>query len=51
MLYCLVQKYVDFNIVNVGLSNLSLEDHYTFGKIIKKASDELDRKSRLYCKL
>ncbi|WP_027421761.1 AmmeMemoRadiSam system protein A [Lachnobacterium bovis] len=44
MLYCLVQKYVDFNIVNVGLSNLSLEDHYTFGKIIKKASDELDRK-------
>lgn len=44
MLYFLAQKYVEFNIVNIGLSNLSLNDHYTMGKIIKRAADELDRK-------
>ena len=39
------QKYRDFRLVRVGLSGLSLADHYAFGQIIREAVDRTGRKA------
>ncbi len=44
-LYFIQKKYRDFKIVRVGLSGLSLLDHYRFGQIIKKAVDNMGRRA------
>ena len=44
-LYFIRQFYSDFQLVRLGLSGLSLVDHYAFGRIIKKAVEDLDRRA------
>lgn len=43
-LYFINKYYTDYKLVRIGLSGLSLPDHYRFGKLIKEVCDELDRK-------
>ena len=43
-LYFIRQFYSDFHLVRLGLSGLSLVDHYAFGRIIQKAVEDLDRR-------
>ena len=43
-LYFIRKVYKKGRILRIGLSGLSLSDHYRFGKFIKKAVEELDRK-------
>ena len=43
-LYFIRQFYSDFQLVRLGLSGLSLVDHYAFGRIIQKAVEDLDRR-------
>ena len=44
-LYFIRQFYSDFHLVRLGLSGLSLVDHYAFGRIIQKAVEDLDRRA------
>ena len=39
------QKYRDFRLVRIGLSGLSLTDHYAFGQIIREAVEQTGRKA------
>ena len=43
-LYFIEQKYRDFRLVRIGLSGLSLADHYAFGRIIQQAATGTGRK-------
>ena len=43
-LYFIEQKYKDFKLVRIGLSNLTEIDHYQLGEIIKEAIDKTNRK-------
>lgn len=43
-LYFIEQKYKDFKLVRIGLSNLGELEHYHLGEIIKEAINKLDRK-------
>ena len=43
-LYFIEQKYQDFQLIRIGLSGLSLADHYAFGQIIRQAVEETGRK-------
>ena len=44
-LYFIQQNYQEFQTVRIGLSGLSLSDHYTMGQYVKKAADSLGRKT------
>ena len=44
-LYFTEQKYRDFQLVRVGLSGLSLAEHYAFGQIIQQAVNRTGRKA------
>ena len=44
-LYFIEQKYQDFQLIRIGLSGLSLADHYAFGQIIRQAEEETGRKT------
>ena len=44
-LYFINKYYTDYRLVRIGLSGLSLPEHYRFGKLIKEVCDELDRKA------
>ena len=43
-LYFIEQAYRDFQLVRIGLSGLSLADHYAFGRIIRQAVEETGRR-------
>ena len=43
-LYFVTKKYVDFDLVRIGLSGLPLTEHYKLGMLIKQASEELNRR-------
>ncbi len=43
-LYYITKRYVEFNLVSVGLSDLPECEHAKMGEIIAQAADELDRK-------
>ena len=43
-LFFVEQRYRDFKLVRVGLSGLSLPEHYAFGQIIRRAADDTGRK-------
>ncbi len=43
-LYFIRKEYTDFRIVRVGLSGLSLTDHYRLGQMIRRVSDSLGRR-------
>ena len=43
-LYFIRQEYDDFRLVRIGLSGLSLEDHYRMGQIIRQAASETGRR-------
>ena len=42
-LYFLEQRYKNFRLVRIGLSGLSLADHYAFGQMIREAVGETGR--------
>lgn len=44
-LYFVEQKYRDFRLIRIGLSGLSLPEHYTFGQIIRQAVEETGRRT------
>ena len=44
-LFFLDQKYRDYRLVRIGLSGLSLADHYAFGQLIRQAVDQTGRKT------
>lgn len=44
-LYFLEAKFRDFMLVRVGLSGLSLAEHYAFGQLIRQAVDETGRRA------
>ena len=39
------QRYRDFRLIRIGLSGLSLADHYAFGQIIRQAVEETGRRT------
>ena len=43
-LYFTEQKYRDFRLIRIGLSGLSLADHYAFGQIIREAVEQTGRR-------
>ncbi len=43
-LYFTEQKYRDFRLIRLGLSGLSLADHYAFGQIIREAVEQTGRR-------
>lgn len=43
-LYFIRKKYKDFKLVRIGLSGLSLRDHYRLGQLIREASEITGRK-------
>ena len=43
-LYFINQKYNDYKLVRIGLSGLTLKEHYKLGMMIKDAIDKLDRR-------
>ena len=43
-LYFIRKKYRDFKLVRIGLSGLSLEEHYQMGMLIKETAEALDRR-------
>lgn len=43
-LYFITQKYVDFDLVRIGLSGLPLAEHYKLGMLIKQTANELNRR-------
>ncbi|MCR4807268.1 MAG: AmmeMemoRadiSam system protein A [Lachnospiraceae bacterium] len=42
-LYFINKYFTDYKLVRIGLSGLSLPEHYRFGRLIKEVCDELDR--------
>ena len=44
-LYFIRQKYHDFRLVRIGLSGLSLEEHYRLGQVIQKAVEKTGRRA------
>ena len=44
-LFFIEQKYRDFQLIRIGLSGLSLADHYAFGQIIRQAAEETGRRT------
>jgi AmmeMemoRadiSam system protein A/AmmeMemoRadiSam system protein B len=38
------EQYPDYKLVRIGLSGLSMEDHYRFGICIRTAAEQLDKK-------
>lgn len=44
-LYFIRQQYAGFRLVRIGLSGLSLEDHYSLGQIIQSAVEETGRRA------
>ena len=44
-LYFIRKEYTGGSIVRIGLSWLSFEEHYRFGKLIQKTADELGRRT------
>ena len=46
-LYFVDQQYTDYRLVRIGLSGLSLADHYTFGMMLRKAVEQTGRKAVL----
>ena len=46
-LYFTEQQYTDYKLVRIGLSGLSLADHYAFGMIIREAVEQSGRKTVL----
>ena len=44
-LYFVEQKYRDFRLVRIGLSGLSLAEHYAFGQLIRQAADRIGRRT------
>ena len=44
-LYFINKRYTDFKLVRIGLSGLSLENHYRFGRMISEAVQALGRKA------
>ena len=44
-LYFIRQAYQEFRLVRIGLSGLSLEDHYRLGQIIRRAAEETGRRT------
>ncbi len=43
-LYFILKKYSDFKLVRLGISGISMTEHYRLGMMIKKAASELDRR-------
>lgn len=43
-LYFITKKYVDFDLVRIGLSGLPLTEHYKLGTLIKRTAKELNRR-------
>lgn len=43
-LYFINQEYRDFQLIRIGLSGLSLKDHWRFGKMIRRAIDQTGRR-------
>ena len=43
-LYFINQEYKNYKLVRIGLSGLTLVDHYNFGKLIKQTANELGRR-------
>ena len=43
-LYFITQKYVDFDLVRIGISGLPMREHYKLGMLIKRAAEELNRR-------
>ncbi len=43
-LYFINQRYTDYRLVRIGLSWLSLRNHWEFGRIIRRAADRTGRK-------
>ena len=44
-LFFIEQKYRDFQLIRIGLSGLSLADHYVLGQIIRQAVEETGRRT------
>ena len=44
-LYFIEQKYRDFRLIRIGLSGLSLAEHYEFGQMIKEAVEQTGRRA------
>ena len=44
-LFFMEQRYRDFRLIRIGLSGLSLADHYAFGQIIRQAVEETGRRT------
>lgn len=44
-LYFIRQAYQDFKLVRIGLSGLSLEEHYRLGQIVRRAVEKTGRKA------
>ena len=44
-IYFIEKEYRDFQLVRIGLSGLSLKEHWKFGKIIRRAVEETGRKA------
>lgn len=44
-LFFVEQKYRDFQLMRIGLSGLSLADHYAFGQIIREAVEQTGRRA------
>lgn len=43
-LYFINKEYTDYRLIRIGLSGLSLEEHWSFGRIIRKAVGETGRR-------
>lgn len=43
-LYFILQKYTDFRLVRLGISGISLADHYRIGMLIQQAAEEQNRR-------
>ena len=46
-LYFVEQRYQDYRLVRIGLSGLSLAEHYEFGRILRQAVEETGRRTVL----
>ncbi len=44
-LYFVNKRYKDYKLVRIGLSGLSLETHYNFGRLIRSVCDSLGRRA------
>ena len=46
-LYFVDRQYTDYRLVRIGLSGLSIADHYTFGMLLRRAVENTGRKAVL----